>query len=193
MMPILALMLTAWLEAVVVVGAKYPPDAVTGNTVVAVARVSGGAVDNVSIKQGDAAFAQSARSALAGWRFRAGEKGDILVVFHFRTPQLFPVGSSAQTIEQKDVSAGMPYPRTIVETVYPPDSLGEGSVIMLLEVNPDGTVAKARVVQGLGDLTAPSVAAVRKWKFTPARTGSGRTSKTYAYAVCIFRRPILAR
>jgi hypothetical protein len=191
-MPMVALMLWALLETVSVVGPKYPPGAVAGGTVVAVVHVSAGAVDKVNIKQGDTSFAESARTALGGWRFRAGENGDVLVVFSFRTPQFYPEGSPSRTLDQKDVSAGLPYPRTVVESAYPPNSLGEGSVVMRLEIDPTGAVSNVRAVQPLGDLTAPSVAAVQKWRFAPARTGSGRASKAYAFAVCVFRRPVLA-
>ncbi len=192
-MPVATLVFWALLETFTVVGPAYPPTAVSGGVVVAVLRISSGAVADVAIMQGDAPFVQPAKTALAAWRFQPKENGDVLVALSFRTPQLYPVGPPSRRLDHRGDSGALPYPRAIVEPAYPPNSLGEGSVILRLEIDSSGSVSSVRTIQGLGDLTAPSIAAARTWKFETGRTGSGRVPKSYAYAVCVFRRPVITR
>jgi protein TonB len=46
----------------------------------------------------------------------------------------------------------------------------EGDVVMEIVVRHDGTVGDVRVLQGLGSgLDQRAIAAVRQWRFTPAR------------------------
>jgi outer membrane biosynthesis protein TonB len=81
----------------------------------------------------------------------------------------------------------------VVEPAYPPNSLGEGGVVLRLELSESGSISKVKVVQGLGDLTGSCVSAVSQWKFAPAYSGTGKSLASEAYAVFVLRRPVLSK
>jgi len=194
MRSILALFLWAWSEAVVVVAPAYPPNAVTGGTVISVMQVTTGSVRSLDILQGDASFVEPVRTALLGWRFQAAESGNFLAVVNFRSPQLYAVGPSAtRRLEPASSPSGLAYPRKVVEPAYPPNSLGEGGVVLRLNLSDSGSISKVKVVQGMGDLTGPCVSAVREWQFAPAQNSVGKSVASEAYAVFVIRRPVLSR
>ncbi len=194
MQSILAFLLWAWSEAVVVISPAYPPNAVTGGTVVAVMHVAAGSVRSVDILQGDASFVEPVRAALPGWRFRGAESGKFLAVVSFRSPQLFAVGSSAKRrLEPTSIPSGVAFPRMVVEPAYPPNSLGEGGVVLRLDLSETGSISKVKVVHGLGDLTGSCVSAVSQWQFAPARSSAGKSLASEVYAVFVLRRPVLSR
>ncbi len=181
----------ALLAATSVVGPAYPPDAVAGGTVVAVLRVSAGTVSKISIQHGDAPFVEPAQAALSRWRFSPGESGDNLVVINFRAPTLYAVGPPSKILENNKAFPELAYPRKVTDPGYPPNSLAEGSVVLRLELSETGAVSKVKTVQALGSLTSSCVTAAQSWQFAPAHNKRGSPSKANAYAVCVFRRPIL--
>jgi Gram-negative bacterial TonB protein C-terminal len=69
--------------------------------------------------------------------------------------------------------------------------LGQGSVILRLEIDDSGGVSEVKGVESPGGLTGPCTNAVRAWKFAPARDQSGRPARSQAFAVCVFRHPVL--
>jgi hypothetical protein len=182
-----------WLvaAAVFVVSPAYPPNAVSGGTVVAVMHVSSGEVRGVDILQGDAPFQAPVRAALAGWRFENTRSGDVLAVAVFRTPNLYSTGSPDRELTGTRTATGLAFPTRVVEPAYPANSLGEGAVVLRLALSDAGAVTKVETIQGLGDLTAPCVAAAGKWQFSPGRTARGSQVATEAYAICVMRRPVL--
>lgn len=189
---IFALLYWTLAQAAVVVGPAYPPNAFNGGNVVAVLHLSAGTVTAVDVLTGDTPFVEPVQQALSGWRLNDTDNGNILVVVNFRTPNLYSTGSAAQRVTQADLLPGVAYPRTIVEPTYPANSLGQGSAVMRVALNDSGAVTKVKVIQGLGNLTAPCVAAVKKWRFAPARNGKGMAMPSEAYAVCVVRWPIQA-
>jgi TonB family protein len=191
MLLIAALLMLGLAQATAVVTPSYPAHAVSGGTVVAVLQVSAGAVRSVDIRQGDDPFVEPVRAALGGWRFHDPAGGKVLVVVSFRSPYLSPIGSGSRGLGAVRTTPGLAAPTNVVEPAYPPNSLGEGSVVLRLTINEGGSVSKVRVVQGLGVLTDACVAAARQWKFNPARTGKGTVAPSEAYAVCVIRRPVL--
>ena len=191
---ILALLFWITAEATVVVTPAYPPNAVVGGTVTSVMHVAAGKVRSLDILQGDASFVESVRAALLSWRFHPEASGDLLAVVNFRSPQMFAVRSPAtRKLEPASSPAGLAGPRMVVEPAYPVNSMGEGGVVLQLALSESGSISKVKVVQGLGDLTAPCLAAVRQWQFAPARDKSGKYLASEAYAVFVLRRPVLSR
>ena len=55
----------------------------------------------------------------------------------------------------------------------------------------DGSILDVRTIQAMGVLTDVSVAAVRKWKFTPAEDARGVKEASHAYAVFVYRFPVI--
>ena len=185
----------AWVlaEAISVVGPAYPPNAVSGGTVTAVLHVAGGEIEGVDILQGDEPFVAPAQSALGAWKFRSSDDGTFLVVVLFRSPNLHALGPAERKISVQPESAEIQGILSIVEPVYPANSLGEGSVVMRLGVDATGAVSQANVVQGLGDLTGVCLNAVRRWQFLPAAASKKKPGLSEVYAVCVLRRPILIK
>lgn len=193
MTPVIALVMLVFIKAVTVVGPGYPPNASAGGTVVAVLHVSAGSVDRMDILQGDEPFVPPVRSALGGWRFKDPEDSNVLVVVDFRTPNLYLAGSPDRKIAPGRSVPGLAYPERVVDPVYPPNSLAEGSAVLDLDLSETGSVSKVRIVQGLDSLTGACVSAVREWLFVPARNKQGIATASEAYAVCVVRRPVLSR
>jgi TonB family protein len=187
----LAMMLLALAEAITVVSPAYPPDAIEGGTVVALLQVSNGEVRGIQITQADPPFADAVQSALSRWRFRDSETGSILVVVNFRSPRLYATATHTRALQITEAPPGSPYPLRLMEPPYPANSVAEGSVILRLELNEAGEITRTKTLQGLGGLTSAAVATVRKWRFEPARDAKGTPRRGEAYAVCVFRRPVL--
>jgi hypothetical protein len=61
-----------------------------------------------------------------------------------------------------------------------------------LDITDEGRVAAAQVIKSLGVLTDTSVGAARKWEFIPLQDGKGKKIPSHAYAVFVFRFPVLA-
>jgi hypothetical protein len=178
-------------QAVTVVSPGYPPMAVDGGTVVALLHISAGSVSGIEILQADNPFGDAAKAALSGWRFKDSDDGNVLVVFSFRGPTLYSVGVPTRHLAAAKPLTGLAFPKTVVEPAYPPNSLAEGSVVLRLDVNTEGSVSKVRIVKDLGDITTACVAAARGWRFVPALDIKGISIPSEVYAVCVVRRPVL--
>lgn len=186
------LLLLPLVQAITVMGPAYPPYAVSGGTVVAILHVSEGSVSSVDILQADEPFGSGTRAALEDWRFRASDSGNVLVVVSFRSTELYAAGDAARALAPKESRQDLAYPKKVVEPVYPPTSLAEGSVVLRVDVGESGSVSEVRVVQSLGGMDDACVNAVRKWQFVPAVNPKGNKEPSEAYAVCVVRRPVLA-
>jgi TonB family protein len=174
-----------------IVDPVYPPDAVTGGSVVAKIHFAAGEVKALKILSGEEPFVGSARSALSKWRMESGHNGDELVVVHFEYPYLYRIGKSTEEMQAVNPGASLPYPKTMIPPVYPANAEGQGSVVLHLEISPEGRVADAQVVKGLGALTEPSLVAARKWEFVAPVNGKGENQAAHAYVVFVYRFPIV--
>lgn len=170
----------------------YPVAAYQGGTVVAVLELAKGSVKNVRILSGDKPFAEPAAAALRQWRFPADRTNPALAVVNFRGPNLYSMGSSEHAVDARAVPDSLPRPRSVTEPRYPPKSLGQGSAILQLSLTRKGTVAEARVLKGASDLAQACTEAVRTWKFDPPRKMHADAPAPEAFAVCVFRQPVLS-
>ncbi len=66
---------------------------------------------------------------------------------------------------------------------YPPDTQGEGSVVLELTVGVDGRVAAARVLSGETPFAERALAATKAWIFEPAKRGNESISAKIRFAV----------
>ena len=173
------------------VGPVYPQNTVSGGTVVAELHFVSGEVERIRILYGGEPFAGSCREALAQWRTDSGLTGDEIVVVHFRQPYLYPVGDAREEINLKMAKRELPYPVLIFQPSYPPNAVGQGSVILRADISENGTVSDTHVIRSMGVLTEASVTAVRKWSFTPAVDEEGKKTPSHAYAVLVYRFPNL--
>lgn len=170
----------------------YPVVAYQGGTVVAALELSKGSVKNVRILSGDKPFVEPAAAALRQWRFPADRTNPALVIANFRGPNLYSIGSSEHAVDAGAVPDSLPRPRRVTEPAYPPNSLGQGSVILQLSLTRKGAIANTRVLKGAGDLARACTEAVRTWKLDPPRKMPADAPAPEAFAVCVFRRPVLS-
>jgi TonB family protein len=181
-----------WLAlfALQIVEPVYPPAAVTGGTVVAELHFAAGKVKELKILAGEEPFVGSARSALSGWRMEPTHSEDELVVVHFRHPFLYRVGESNDEIEAAKPGALLPYPKIVIPPAYPTNALGQGSVVLRVEISAEGRVSDVQVVKGMGTMTELSLEAVRKWEFIAPVNAKGEKQTSHAYVVFVYRFPI---
>jgi hypothetical protein len=174
-----------------VVDPVYPPNAVGGGTVVAQVSLAHGAVKKISILSGAEPFVSSCKTALAQWSSPSEPDGNELIVVHYRRPELISAGAPEQKIGYSKPAELLPYPKYVVEPVYPPTGSGQGSVALLADISVDGRVSGLRVIKSLGAFTGVSMDAVKKWEFVPARDSRGKTTASHAYVVLVFRFPVM--
>jgi TonB family protein len=193
-MNILAMILLwSTLGSISVVGPAYPPNAASGGTVIAELRFAAGKVENLKMLSGEGgAFADSCREALAQWHRDSPADGEALVIVHFRQPYLYFWGNRKEAIRPAKVEGLLPYPTFIVQPAYPADAQAQGSVVLQLSISDEGNVTDVKTIQAVGALTSPSVEAVRDWKFKPAEDAQGNRKPSIAYAVLVYRYPVLA-
>lgn len=173
-----------------VVDPVYPPDAVMGGTVVAELHFEAGNVKSLRMLSGEDPFGGPTRSALSEWKLEPKQDSDELVVVHFRQPYLYHVSKSREEISPVKPGPSLPYPRVVIAPPYPANTLGQGSVVLLVEISANGRVTDAKIVQGMGALTEASLEAVRKWEFTPPADANGVKQISHAYVVFVYRLPI---
>ena len=56
-----------------------------------------------------------------------------------------------------------------VDANYPPNSVGQGTVMLEVAVGTNGEVEHVKVLRDIPSLTVEAERAVKKWKFAPAR------------------------
>jgi TonB family protein len=67
------------------------------------------------------------------------------------------------------VTYSPPIPIETKEAVYPVNSVATGTVVVVVVVEQDGQVSKAKVLKSVASLDEPSVYAAKQWRFEPAR------------------------
>ena len=151
------------------------------------------ALSDIKILSGEEPFVSSSKAALQSWNLHPEKDGGDLVVVHFRQPNLYYMGDAEEEIRCTGADPSMPCPKYVVGPAYPAQAVGQGSVILKVEVAADGSILDVRTIQAMGALTDVSVAAVRKWKFTPAEDARGLKKASHAYAVFVYRFPVIAK
>jgi outer membrane biosynthesis protein TonB len=182
------------------VAAPFPPQALFGGEILFDAKVdTRGKLTDVKVVQGQSPFLEEVLGAVQTWTFlparQDGRPVDarIGVVFEFAQPYLPKL--TARVHEYKETGTDSKdrgaLPIFTLEPDYPPNSIGEGSVILSEIVDRDGRVTSMHVVRDLESLTAPTVAAVQQWKFAPGRR-RGEAVESEVIVVVTFRRPVVA-
>jgi hypothetical protein len=180
-----------FLSSGVFVDPIYPPNTVTGGTVIAELHSVSGRVEKLTIHSGEEPFVSAAQSALRQWQLHPEKDGDDLVVMHFRQPNLYYLNDAGEKISGAKPKGSLPYPKSIVGPAYPAQSLGRGSVILRIGISSDGRVGKIQAEKSVGSLTDVSIDAVRKWVFLPAEDGRGLAKASSAYAVFVYQFPVI--
>jgi hypothetical protein len=178
------------LGTVYVTDPLYPPNAVSGGTVIAELRMADGNVTRVAILSGAEPFAGPCTSALSQWRLQPDVKGNQLAVVYFRQPYLHTLGAAEEEIKPAKSPPQLPYPRHVVQPLYPPNALAQGGVILRADISAEGRVSKVETIKGMGVLTGASVDALKRWQFVPAQDDKGKKIASQAYVVFVYRFPL---
>lgn len=168
----------------------YPPNAISGGTVVAALHSVAGKVEQIEIPWGEEPFLNSAKSALEQWRLHPDKDSDDLVIVHFRQPNIYYLKDAGEKMGGRRTTDVLPYPKTIIGPAYPAQILGQGAVILRMEISAEGRVAEVQTVKSAGSLTDVSIEAVRQWEFEPAEDYRGEPKASSAYAVLVYRFPL---
>lgn len=182
------------------VAAPFPPQALFGGEILFDAKVdTRGRLTDVRVVQGQSPFLEEVLGALETWTFLpASQDGRpvtarVGIVFQFAQPFLPKL--TARVHEYKETGADAKdraaLPIFTLEPEYPPTSIGEGSVILNEIADREGHVTSMHVVRDLESLTAPTVEAVKQWKFAPGRR-AGQDAESGVIVVVTFRRPAVA-
>jgi TonB family protein len=173
-----------------IVDPVYPPDAVTGGSVVAELHFESGHVEALKILSGEEPFVGSVRSALEAWQMDPKQNADELVVVHFRHPFLYRIGKSKDEIDPAKPGPLLPYPKIVIPPAYPANAEGQGSVVLRVEISAEGRISDVQVIKGMATMTELSLEAVRKWEFVAPVNAKGVKQASHAYVVLVYRFPI---
>lgn len=171
----------------------YPHAALGGGNVIAELQIVSGRVEKVIVHSDEGAFADACRDALMQWRFQPDHNGRELVAVHFRHPAFFSFDDADQDIRPANVHESLPYPLSIRRPVYPVNVVARGGVVLRVDISAEGKVSDVEVLRGLGGLTETSVNAVREWTFRPAKDRMGKHVPSQAYALFVYRFPVIAQ
>ena len=114
---------------------------------------------------------------------------NVLVAAVFRPPTL--IGPTLGELP-KDVAPGsnaVPVPVAAPMPGFPPTSMSGGTVMLEVHVSAAGTVLDVGVVESSPPFDDSAMAAVREWRFRPARV-HGDPTDSFAYAIVAFRMPV---
>jgi TonB family protein len=125
-------------------------------------------------------------------RARTPVDSKVLVAAVYLSPALLAptLGERPRNIGQ--ASSECPLPLTTTTPLYPPMAFGAGVVLVEALVDAGGTVADVKVVRSAPPFDEAGTAAVRQWKFRPARVG-GRQLPARVYVAVGFPVPVTGR
>jgi TonB family protein len=176
--------------SLIVRGPAYPPNAVSSGTIVAELHFHAGKMERAKILSGSGSFSDSCMSAFAGWH--SDKDGDELVIVHFHQPNLYSLSDRKEEIAPGKTQEALPYPIYIIQPSYPINALAQGSVVLRMDISIEGNVTDVKTIESVGGLTESSIEAVQKWKFKSSKDAKGRAMPSHAYAVLVYRLPVLS-
>lgn len=106
-------------------------------------------------------------------------RATILTVAGFATFMLL-----ATTAERAQTAPKYEPPKIIstADASYPINSIASGAVVLEVDLNGRGSIDSVKVLRDVPSLTAPAVAAVKKWKFSPAKLDGYPVSSIFPVA-----------
>jgi TonB family protein len=151
-----------------------------------------GDLQTLSVLVGPQPFLDASVAAVKKWKWASvtGERNSpVSVTFFYRSRQILTSAPPTQLPDWTALQTRPPLPQTIFDPGYPVNSLGEGVVILEVQISPQGTIENIRVVQDVPSLTELARRAVQGWRFTPAKS-SGILANGTAIVAISFLRPI---
>jgi hypothetical protein len=182
-----------------VVGTNYPPQALFGGDVLLDALIdSSGKPTDIKVVAGDSPFVEPALSAVRTWTFTPAQldgrsvEARIGIVFQFPQSYVPPLASKERKHGEPSAESDdrVALPVFTVEPDYPVNSIAQGSVGLYNLVDSEGHITSTSTLLDLEPLTAPTLAALRRWQFAPAKQ-AGAATECAVIVVETFRRPTL--
>ena len=182
-----------------VVGTNYPPQALFGGDVLFDALIdSSGKPADIRVVAGDDPFLEPALAAVRTWTFKPARldgrtvEARIGIVFQFAQsfmPRFVArEHKHSEPLAEPDDRGALPV--LTVEPDYPPNSVAQGSVVLYNLVDSEGHITSTSSLLDVESLTAPTVAALRRWQFAPAKR-DGAATPSAVVVVETYRRPTL--
>jgi TonB family protein len=158
-----------------------------------------GAVAAITPLRDTPPFTERLLDAVSKWQFAAGTAivdgkltaaaAPVLVVGAFRAPTLYAgpaPGAVPQTLARP--SARVPALQSVVMPNYPAKAVGDGFVIVEIEMTRLGVTRGYRVITTASGFDLAALDAVRAWRFTPPSAATAE--RLFVYAVIGFRSPV---
>jgi TonB family protein len=182
--------------------AKMPPLALGGGEVVLELTVdASGRVAAAGVVRTTPPYTELLLKSIASWRFApamtvidghlTAVDAPVLVVAVFRPPTLYAgpaPGEPPKTLRAPSVR--LPRVRTVTMPAYPPKAVGDGFVLIEIEMDAHGQPQKHRVVSPPSGFDRAALDAVRAWQFDPPQRPEG-PEPVFVYALVGFRAPVV--
>src|SRR6266516_71118 len=109
------------------------------------------------------------------------------IISYGQGPDLGPeVLPTLNTAVPKTLSTYVPpLPRSVYRGQYPSNSVGIVAVVLLLDIEVDGSVVGVKLLKSIPSLDEPSMKAAKKWTFLPARY-MGKSIRSTTTAALIY-------
>jgi TonB family protein len=189
---------------VTAVALPEPPPVMTvgaGEVVLEAVIDTDGNVEQIDKLRATAPFTDLVASAVEGWRFvpativKDGRPEQVasrvLVVAFYRPPAMYMGATIGEPIRDVGRPSGeAPSIGSLQAPPYPPNSRGDGTVLLEVELSAGG-VKDVKVLRSGGGFDEPAIDTVRQWRFMPPRVAG--PSRHYAYVILGFREPVAGR
>jgi hypothetical protein len=130
-------------------------------------------------------FLEASLAAVKNWKLTQPAS----VTFVYRAREIYSSIPGVEIQEWPAVPDSPPLPRTIYDAEYPANSVGEGVVILQLNISATGKIEKMETVRDVPSLTEPARRSVANWTFSPATRG-GAPVPGIAIVGISFLRPV---
>ena len=177
----------------------YPVDNIASGLVsLAVNVTAGGQVQNVQEVRGISGLTAVATNAVTTWTFSPGKLDgvavpstiNVQVVFNPGTLQNQNLPLQPGALVAPPLPAGYEPPQMAQASyaVYPPNSVGTGTVVLDLVINKFSEVKEVTPIRFVPSLTEAAAAAVKNWTVNPA-TMNEKKLKAHVIVAFVFRSP----
>jgi hypothetical protein len=175
---------------------QHPVATVEGGVVLLDLRVNEkGLVSTVRTLEGRNPFTKQVTETVRRWTFVPAHinkpvESRVGVLMMFRSRRILEFGPPERKLRQLSSSDRPPLPVTISPLPYPANSVAEGFVVLQLQIDFRGDIAKIELIEGISPLAEVARMSVETWRFAPAKAGGHPVCGTAIVAVS-FLRPVV--
>jgi len=181
---------------------SYPPQARAAGMVTLELNVdSSGTLQRAQAVRDIPPLTRAAQDAVHQWKFQPAKKDGQPVAGVLRVNVVFnPFNPSDVSIPNKPIPPPEnaaanttrvfqpPDVRSAEYAVYPPNTVASGTVILNVQISPDGSVQDVKLLRGVDPLSSAASKAAKGWQFTPAAYES-KPIASHEIVAFVFVRP----